>query len=198
MLHKYRIYPTLVNTFSLYLHESKNAEGVPYVSFEEMIDRINRVYKPPTEAQQRGVNFEDALLKGEGEELFPSAIIARMRAALPAKYKSQFYVSTTIKNIELYGFVDVVGGNRAIDIKTTARYEPQKFVLNHQNLYLLGLKQWNIRQLDYLITDFEDVYVESYHYTKYDFQPLLDELFQFVDFLEANRSLITDKKIFKA
>lgn len=194
---RYRIYPTLINTFSLYLHETKNVEGELYVSFDEMIDRINRVYKPPTEAQQRGVSFEDALLKGEGEEAFPAPILARMRAQLPNRFKTQFYTSVVVRDVELYGFVDIVAGNRAIDIKTTSSYQPDKFLHNHQNLYLLGLKRWNIKQLDYLITDFQEVYTETYDYNTYDFGPLLNELFQFVDFLEANRTQITDKKIFK-
>ncbi len=194
---RYRIYPTLINTFSLYLQEAKNAEGQVYVSFEELIDRINRVYKPPTEAQQRGSSFEDALLKGQGEDNFPAPILEQMRAKLPHRFKTQFYTSVVVRDIELYGFVDVVAGNRAIDIKTTSSYKPDKFLHNHQNLYLLGLKRWNIKQLDYLITDFQEVYTETYHYNTYDFEPLLNELFQFVDFLETNRGLITDKKIFK-
>ena len=193
----YRIYPTLLNTFSLYLHEAKNTEGQLYVSFEELINRINRVYKPPTEAQQRGVSFEDALLKGEEEEAFPASILAQMRAKLPHRFKTQFYTSVVVRDVELYGFVDVVAGNRAIDIKTTSSYQPDKFLHNHQNLYLLGLKRWNIKQLDYLITDFQEVYTEMYHYDTYDFEPLLNELFQFVDFLETNRERITDKKIFR-
>ena len=194
---RYRIYPTLLNTFSLYLHEAKNTEGQLYVSFEELINRINRVYKPPTEAQQRGVSFEDALLKGEEEEAFPASILAQMRAKLPHRFKTQFYTSVVVRDVELYGFVDVVAGNRAIDIKTTSSYQPDKFLHNHQNLYLLGLKRWNIKQLDYLITDFQEVYTEMYHYDTYDFEPLLNELFQFVDFLETNRERITDKKIFR-
>jgi hypothetical protein len=194
---RYRIYPTLLNTFSLYLHEAKNTEGQLYVSYEELINRINRVYKPPTEAQQRGVSFEGALLKGDGEEVFPASILAQMRAKLPNRFKTQFYTSVVVRDIEIYGFVDVVAGNRAIDIKTTSSYQPDKFLHNHQNLYLLGLKRWNIKQLDYLITDFEEVYTETYYYDTYDFEPLLNELFQFVDFLETNREQITDKKIFR-
>lgn len=193
---RYRIYPSLLQSFSLFHHEARNSEGDLYVSEQELVDRINRVPRPQTDAQLRGVNFETALVSGKGEEAFSADIIRQMRSRLPFRYKTQFYVRTAIRDVEFYGLVDIVGGNRAIDIKTTSSYHPPKFAHHFQTLYLLGLKQWNIRQLDYLITDFQDVYVETYHYDSYDFQPLLDELELFTDFLERHRPNITDKKIF--
>lgn len=193
---RYRIYPSLLQSFSLFHHEARNSEGELYVSEQELIDRINRVPRPQTEAQLRGVNFETALVTGKGEEAFSADIIRQMRSHLPFRYKTQFYVRTAIRHVEFYGLVDIVGGNRAIDIKTTASYQPPKFAHHFQTLYLLGLRQWNIRQLDYLITDFQNVYLETYHYDSYDFQPLLDELELFTDFLEKHRPQIKDKKIF--
>lgn len=192
----YKIYPTLLNTFSLYQKAITNAVGERLVSFEELIDRINRVPKPTNEAQQKGVDFETALLKGEGEAHFSAEIMQQMRSQLPPRYRTQVYVQARIKEVLFYGFVDVVGGNRAIDIKTTNNYQLGKFEYNHQNLYLLGLRDMGIRRLDYLITDFSEVYVESYHLQSYNFQPLFDDLMTFVEFLEDNRSLITDAKIF--
>jgi hypothetical protein len=194
---RYRIYPTLLQTFSQYHHGTTNARGEVLVGFNELIDRINRVPSPTTPAQQRGIDFESALLTGRGEDHFPAEILAEMRARLPKQYKTQLRVRAVVKDVELYGLVDVVGADRAVDVKTTARYQPGKFAQHFQNLYLLGLRAWDIRQLDYLITDFAHVYVETYHADTYDFRPLLDELDAFVDFLEANRRLITDPKIFK-
>ncbi|MFT4031861.1 MAG: hypothetical protein QM669_05545 [Siphonobacter sp.] len=193
---KYRLYPTLLQAFSWYHHEFKSSSGELYVSEQELLDRINRVPKPPTAPQQKGINFETALVTGKGEDAFPADIIHTMRKKLPLRYKTQFFVRTAIKNVEFYGYVDVVSGDRAIDIKTTSQYSRPKFHHHFQNLYLLGLKQYQIKQLDYLITDFQDVYVETYEYDTYDFQPLLDELALFTDFLEAHRPQITDKKIF--
>lgn len=193
---KYRLYPTLMQLFSWYHHKLRNADGELYVTERHLLDRINRVPQPTTPAQQRGISFETALTTGRGEEQFPTPIIEAMRKQLPMRYKTQFFVRTAIKNVEFYGLIDIVGGDRAIDIKTTSRYEYPKFAHHFQTLYLLGLKSWNIKQLDYLITDFKEVYTESYHYDTYDFQPLLDELELFTDFLETHRPQITDKKIF--
>jgi hypothetical protein len=194
---RYRIYPTLLQAFSQYQHGITNAKGQVLVGFDEIIDRINRVPAPTTQAQQRGIDFESALITGRGEEHFPAHIVEEMRTRLPKQFKTQFRVRAVVKDVELYGLVDVVGSDRAVDVKTTGRYQPGRFARSFQNLYLLGLKAWNIGQLDYLITDFEQVYVESYFADTYDFGPLLDELDAFVDFLETNRRLITDQKIFK-
>ena len=178
------------------LNETQSAGGELLVSFEEMIDRINRVKKPTTQAQQRGINFETALTTGSGEEQFPEKILEEMRNLLPQKYKTQFYVNSVVGEVQLYGYVDLVGGNKAFDIKTTRSYTAPKFADNFQNLYLLGLKKWGITSLDYLITDFSGVYVESYSFDSYNFNPMLKVLDNFVWFLEQNRKLIRDKKIF--
>jgi len=98
---------------------------------------------------------------GENEELFGEKIIEKAREFLPAKYKTQFYTEAMYKNCLIYGFVDLVGGDRAVDLKSTRLYEPNRFALNHQNLYLLGLQKWGVKTLDYIITDFEDVYQET-------------------------------------
>jgi hypothetical protein len=191
----YKIYPTLLNSFALYLNQTTDRYGVLIVDFQEMINRINRVKKPTTEAQQRGINFEKAITTGEGEEDFPEEIIEKGRAILPQKFKTQFYVESRYKNVSLYGFVDLISGNKAYDIKTTRNYNGTRYDLNHQNLYLLGLQKWGIKSLDYVITDMNDVYVESYHIDTYDFTPLYEQIDRFVEFLEQNKRLIRDKKI---
>ena len=194
---RYRIYPTLVNTFALYATESVASNGELYVDFQGMIDRINRVPQERSIAQARGISFEDALIKNQNAEEFPAEILNTMRLQLPPRYKTQVYLSCLVKDIEIYGFVDVLCQDRAIDIKTTSKYQEGKFELNHQNLYLLGLQKYKINRLDYLITDFTQVYKESYYLDSYNFEPLFAQLEAFTEFLEQNRKLITDKKIFK-
>lgn len=194
---RYRIYPTLLNAYLRYEWQIQRAAELETPK-QELLDRINRVPQPTTAPQQRGIDFETALTTGEGEEIFPSPILEEMRRRLPRRYRTQVYVKAVVRgDIELYGVVDVLGGNRAIDIKTTARYEAPKFALNPQNLYLLGLHTWGVEQLEYLITDFKAVYVETYRYDSYDFEPLLDGLVRFSEFLENNRPLITDRRVFK-
>lgn len=192
----YRIYPTLLNTFSLFLNEKTNSQGEVMVKLEDLLDQINRVRKPTTEAQQKGINFEKAVTTGDLENLFEESVIEKTRALLPAKYKTQVYSEAIYKNCQIYGYVDILGGNKAFDLKSTRAYSPNRFALNHQNLYLLGLQKWGVTSLDYIITDFTEVYQESYSLNSYDFSPLFKEIDLFVDFLQEHRKLIRDKKIF--
>ncbi|MFC0185447.1 hypothetical protein [Pseudarcicella hirudinis] len=192
----YRVYPTLLNSFSLYQNETRDAQGEIIVDLQEMLDRINRVKKPVTEAQQKGINFEKAVTTGENEEFFDEGIIEQTRALLPTRYKTQFYVEARYKDVLLYGMVDIVGGNQAFDLKSTRYYEPDRFLNNHQNLYLLGLQKWGIKTLEYIITDFDAVYQEKYSLDSYNFAPLYREIDEFVNFLNSHRKSIRDKKIF--
>jgi len=192
----YRIYPTLLNSFALFEEKTTDSQGKIIVDMWNMIDRINRVRKPTTEAQQKGIDFEKAVVTGENEDDFKEGIIEKARALLPSKYKTQFYSEAKYKNCLIYGFVDLVGTDRAVDLKSTRRYEPNRFAFNHQNLYLLGLKKYGVKSLDYVITDFEEVYQETYTFDAYDFKPLYQQIDNFVDFIEQHRKLIKDKKIF--
>lgn len=192
----YRIYPTLLNSFALFEEKTTDSQGEIIVDMWEMIDRINRVKKTTTVAQQKGIDFEKAVVTGENEDDFKEGIIEKARALLPSKYKTQFYSEAKYKNCLIYGFVDLVGGDRAVDLKSTRRYEPNRFEFNHQNLYLLGLKKYGVKSLDYVITDFEEVYQEKYTFDAYDFKPLYQQIDNFVDFIEQHRKLIKDKKIF--
>ena len=54
----YRIYPTLLNSFAYYESKTLDSQGNILVDVQEMLDRINRVRKPTTLAQQKGIDFE--------------------------------------------------------------------------------------------------------------------------------------------
>lgn len=192
----YRIYPTLLNSFAYYESKTVDSKGNILVDVQEMLDRINRVRKPTTVAQQKGIDFEKAVVTGEKADSFKEGIIEKARALLPAKYKTQFYSEAKYKNCLIYGYVDLVGSDRAVDLKSTRMYSPNRFALNHQNFYLLGLKKYGIKTLDYVITDFEEVYKETYSFDNYDFTPLYQQLDNFIDFLEQHKKQIRDKKIF--
>jgi hypothetical protein len=192
----YHIYPTLLNTYSLFAKKVTDSNGQLFVSFDQMIGSINKETKPVSDPAQKGINFENAVITGKGEEAFSEVILEKIRAKLPTKYKTQVFTKFVVRNVEIYGYIDVVGEGRAIDLKTTNAYKSGKYSSNFQNLYLLGLRNKGINQLDYLVTDFNEVYVESYNVRHFNFNPMLDEIEAFTKFLELNKSLITDRKIY--
>ncbi|WP_428654291.1 hypothetical protein [Runella sp.] len=184
----YRFYPSLLNTYSRFLQGK--------LSEQDLLDRINRVKIPSTEAQLRGVSFEDAVLKGIGEDQFDLQILQTVRQRLPKPIiKTQVYCQYQIDDVLIYGYADVLGKDEVVDLKTTAHYEPGRYKHDHQNFYLPAFYKKGIRQLRYLITDFKEVYEEVYD-RKTHFEAQLKELYQFKLFLQEHQSLITDAKIF--
>ena len=187
----YRFYPSLLNIFSRYLHGGN-------LSAQELIDSINRVPAPTTVAQARGISFEEAIVKGTDEVRFDPDIIKKVRKLLPRPIvDTQVYCQWEIEDVLFYGYVDLIGKFKAVDLKTTSSYQPGRYVHNHQNLYLHALKRKGIKLMEYVITDFKDVYVESYALT-HPIERQLEEIRLFKAFLEEHRPLITDKKIFIA
>ncbi|CAG5012266.1 hypothetical protein DYBT9275_05141 [Dyadobacter sp. CECT 9275] len=67
---KYRLYPTLLNYFDRF------EKG--YLNETLLLDRINRVVIPSTEAQQKGANFEEAVIKGVNEDAFDGDILRKV------------------------------------------------------------------------------------------------------------------------
>ncbi len=188
---QYRFYPSLLNTFSRYMQGGN-------LSVQQLIDSINRVPTPTTAAQERGTSFEEAVVKGTDEERFNPEIIKRVRKLLPRPIvDTQVYCQLEIDDVLFYGYVDLIGSFKAVDLKTTGSYQPGRFLHNHQNLYLHALKRKGIKLMEYVITDFKDVYVESYSLT-HPIDRQIEEIRQFKAFLDEHRPLITDKKIFVA
>ncbi len=188
MMITYRFYPTLLNAFARF-----NAGKMTEM---DLLNIINRVPVPGTPEQERGISFENAVIKGENEESFPAHIISEVRSLLPRPMvATQVYCEYTIDNVQIYGYVDVIGKSLAVDIKTTRHYEADRYVANHQNFYLPALKNRGIRTLRYVITDFEKVYQENYDLNT-DFTEQKKEINAFCEFIETHRNEITDRKVF--
>ncbi len=185
---KYKVYPTLLNLYARF------EKGL--ASEQELLDRINRVPVPQTEAQAKGVSFEDAVLKGTDEELFDPDIIIRSRLLLPDPVlATQVYCEHLIGETLFYGFVDAVGRALAVDLKSTAKYTEGRFEEDHQNLYLPALQKKGVSKLRYVITDFSDLFTEEYDLST-DFSVQFRQIQAFTEFLEQHREQITDRRIF--
>lgn len=185
---KYKLYPSLLSCFDRF------ERG--YIIDQELLDRINRVPVPQTQAQFRGVSFENAVIKGIDEKAFDPDILTRVRSYLPRPMlKTQVYCEYQLNDSLIYGYVDVLGKMLAVDIKTTGNYRPDCFAKSHQNFYLPALRTKGIRSLRYVITDFKDVYLEEYDQMA-DLTYQEAQITRFCEFLEAHRERITDLRIF--
>jgi hypothetical protein len=196
---RYRVYPSLLNQFSLYLSEEgfeRDDEHIPFVDFARLMDAINRVPTPTTEAQAKGIAFEELVLGAAQSEEPESPVVARTRQLLPPVGTPQVYCEYQLDDVLIYGYADFVGFGRCVDIKTTKQYQFPKFLHSHQNWYMKALEPDGVKRMDYIITDFREVYRETYTPDTYDFGRLAYEVFLFRDFLEQHREQITQPKLF--
>lgn len=198
---KYKIYPTLLDSFIYYQSsESDQAE-------QDLINKINRV---PffSEAAEKGTRFNkviDCVLDGNNIDTseFDSKLIEEISEIL-ADSILQVYTSCQINTgkgiVLMYGYIDYVKEDRVIDLKTTSKYDLGKYydsIQRHFYPVSLTMAGNEINTFEFLVTDFENVYSEVYKFDYAESLNILENTLEnFIDFLEAKRDLITDKKIF--
>ncbi len=187
----YHFYPTLLNHFFRY-QQNDNEEAK--LELLKSINRQRTFSEEQLQKMKNGSKFEDAVLK-ETAHHFQPEIINKVKTLLPTAFKTQVLVSFMFENIKFYGYADVVGQNRIIDLKFTHQHKADRHLFNFQNLYLFALKNWGFTQMEYIISDNEKVYQEQYDLKSYDFDFLLQKMTEFRDFVDENRGYITDKKI---
>lgn len=113
---------------------------------------------------------------------------------------------TVFGDVMVYGLIDELMPTTVHDIKTTGSYNVGKFKNHFQHLvypYALMQKGSDVRTFEYNIVEFNKGGFVAGSYTEtYVFKPerdipiLTNHCEEFIRFLEANKALITDKKIF--
>lgn len=120
----------------------------------------------------------------------------RVEAMLPTAYG----------NVLVYGLIDYLMPTTVNDLKTTGSYTVGKFKDHWQHIvypYALMKNGSDIRTFEYNIVEFNrsgyvnDTYTETYVFNpERDIPILANHCEEFIRFLEDNRDLINDKKIF--
>ena len=186
--------------------------------FQSLIDRINRV---PFDSEKSSIMeiskayHDDGKLYGikavynnrtftfhidlcrEFANYYKGALTQqRVEAILPTAYGS----------VLVYGLIDELMPTSVHDIKTTGSYTVGKFKDHHQHLvypYALMKNGSDVRTFEYNIVEFNkggyvvDTYTETYVFNpERDIPILTNHCEEFIRFLEENRALITDTKIF--
>lgn len=109
-------------------------------------------------------------------------------------------LSTKYGNVMLYGYIDELMPFFVADIKTTSKYNAFKYKDGWQHIvypYCLKCMDIHIDTFEYRITDFKSVWSEVYNFNPLtDVPKLINHCEAFVEFLEQNKELITNAKIF--
>lgn len=209
MKQKYKIYASLIDGYYWYRKSEKDE------AFQNFIDRINRVETTDPAVLKRmrqGIEYENLinarLKSGElytepeievGPYKFQTATINQIISELQGSIK-QVYCQTEIENFMVYGYADFVLMDRIIDTKKVGNYDLGKFTNGIQHhLYPLCLTDMGnqINYFEYWGIAGDDLLKEQY---KFDYAEsraiVLNECRELEWFIETNRDLITNTKIF--
>lgn len=141
--------------------------------------------------------------------LFPMPLLKEFAAYYKGALTQQrveAILPTCFGDVLVYGVIDELMPTSVHDIKTTGSYTVGKFKDHHQHLvypYALMKNGSDVRTFEYNIVEFNkgnyvvDTYTETYVFNpERDIPILTNHCEEFIRFLEENRELITDKKIF--
>lgn len=201
-MRQYKIYPSLINAFQTFINETgyeKEGEKIPFVTFENLIDKINRVPELTSDAAKKGIDFENVVFGKNAEygNVFETELVEKVRGYIPKYRREQQYIELYIKSLNtlVYGYSDCVGMGKVFDIKTTSNYEFPAYLNNPQLLYMKALEPSGVIGMSYLVTNFRDVYKEDYYLQDYDFSTIYGTIAHFIEFIENNLPLIKNLEI---
>ena len=188
---KYLITPSLLGAFACYLSdESENSR-------EKFLQTLRRERTPTTEAQQKGLDFEDAInfysqdrsnLSEEVNKLACSDVIFDIANIV----KGGLWQQTCKKDLQvgnntflLYGRMDVVKRDTIYDIKFTSNYELGKFLDSSQHLIYLYCTE--LPNFKYLVSDGKDYWVEDYFNNLEIEDKIKSKINDFMSYLENDK-----------
>lgn len=200
---KYVFSPSIIKDFINYVEEvgyEKDDVLIPFVTEEKLLNRINRVPESTNEAAKKGMDFESILL-GDTPKYgftFNMELVEKMKAYLPKHYLKQVWVEANLEDVNCVvgGYCDIVCGGKIIDIKTSSTYNFPDYLNSPQLLYLKALKDKGVYSMEFLITNFSEVFKEDYHISNLDFSTLYNYIERLQLFVNANSSKIFNLKVF--
>ena len=179
-------------------------------AFNEVVDALIENRKPRgVEVERSADNAAYVVTYNNRAFTFPIALCREFSAYYQGALTQQ-RVSATLPTafgeVEVYGVIDELMPTSAHDIKTTGSYTVGKFKDHWQHVvypYCLTMNGCDIRTFEYNVAEFNKsgyvtgTYTETYVFDPDRDIPLLQrQCEELIRFLNDNRDLITDKKIF--
>jgi hypothetical protein len=187
------ISPTFLDSFRRYKNmESGEASDAMRL---ELLERLRGVMRPPNEAMQRGIDFEDDVCAACDMRYTPKTpdydMYVREVADFVRGARRQIHVEREIMSgISIHGYIDFLLPGLVVDTKTTLAYEWGKYLHNCQHLaYLYALKPEGITRFEYVVTDFKGVYHEKYDWTPAMDDELRSRIYGWLDYLETDSEM---------
>lgn len=179
-------------------------------AFNELVDALIEKRKPSKmEVERNAENTCYTVVYNNQTFVFPISLCCEFanyfKGAL-TQIRVEAILPTAFGDVLVYGLIDELMPTSVHDIKTTGSYTVGKFKDHHQHLvypYALMKNGSDVRTFEYNIVELNkggyvvDTYTEIYVFKpERDIPILTNHCEEFIRFLEENRELITDKKIF--
>lgn len=194
-------FQSLIDTINRVPFDSEAADRG--TCFNEIVDALIENRKPNGVEVER---VDGVLYRASYNERtfdFPIALcleFANYYKGALTQQRVEAILPTCFGEVLVYGVIDELMPLSIHDIKTTGSYYVGKFKDHWQHIvypYCLMRNGGDVRLFEYNITDFKNTYTESYTFVpERDIPILTDHCEEFIRFLNDNRDLITDKKIF--
>jgi hypothetical protein len=191
----------LIDAINRVPHESEAAEKG--TAFNNLVDEAIKVKQYEDIPMTNGFVNHTSRMGNSYTFQFPVELViefAEYFKGAASQVRCDGLILTRYGLVGLYGYADEVKGNTVYDIKTTGNYEFPKYLHSwqrHVYPYCLCQKGIMVDTFEFTITNFRNTYKEVYTYEpEKTFIALRGICEQFIEYLEARRDKITDKKIF--
>jgi len=165
------------------------------IARDELLARIRGEKKPPNEAMQRGIDFENNVVLAMNGKYAPGKIDKYAECVLEVAgivegSIYQKHVEAEIDGIIIHGYTDFLRRNWIRDCKTTKKYEIGKYQKSNQHLaYLYCLRELGINNFMYVVTNFRQIFTEIYFWQSSFRDDLKSNIIQFFDYLESDSEM---------
>lgn len=207
---KEKQFQSLIDTINRVPFDSEAADKG--TAFNEVIDcmienrnseivKVERLFSDTAEGRQTVTGLRATYNNRQFD--FPISIcreFANYYKGSLTQQREEAILHTCFGDVLVYGVIDELMPMSVHDIKTTGSYYVGKFKDHWQHIvypYCLMQNGSDVRLFEYNITDFKNTYTETYTFVpERDIPILANHCEDFIRFLNDNRDLITDKKIF--
>lgn len=155
---------------SSYLYQFNCIDDYSEEAHQSFLDTLNRIYNPPNEAMQRGIEFEKLVYKctdmSNIDDVSTDEVMSAIRIADYIDGERFQYVASKTINISgldlvLYGRLDALKAGVIYDIKYTSKYNVGKFINSPQHPMYLELIP-EAKEFIYLVSNGKSVWTEKY------------------------------------
>lgn len=213
---KYQIYPSLLDAYSRFKRNDDEE------TLNSLLDRINKVETERPEHVLKGIDFEecvnsaiDSLRNGKKDEIpydiltgmlhsvFDADVVIDAAHKLQNATKKQEYIEAVVETqvglVKLYGIIDYRFPDMIADLKGRELYNYGDYSDHAQHPCYSLISKTNgtpIKAFKYVISDYKNVFVETYIPNDNDESKFLRLVVEFCQFIEHMKKFITNKKIF--